>query len=77
MKNKMLERLLAQLAVRGLAVKRGANRGELLISGPGEEKTADVMGTLKAFKSDLLEWLDWMPPEEGGDDGCGQAAPGF
>jgi hypothetical protein len=50
----MIHRLLAQLKSRGLEVKPGNEPGQLLLSGPVEERTPEVMEALKKFKPQLL-----------------------
>jgi hypothetical protein len=51
----LLDRLIANLEQRGLAVKPGAEPGQLVLSGPTAEKTPEVMAAVKAFKPQLLE----------------------
>lgn len=50
-----LERLLKQLDARGLSVKAGEQPGQLLLVGPGEEKTPMIVEAVKAFKPQLLQ----------------------
>jgi len=52
-----VERLLANLAERGLTVKASDEPGKLLLSGPSEAKTPQVMETMAAFKSQIVEHL--------------------
>jgi hypothetical protein len=52
-----VERLLSRLKQRGLEVKRGNEPGQLLLSGPAEEKTQAVMDAVKAYKPLLLDRL--------------------
>lgn len=54
MHNPLLDRLLSQLKLRGLRIAAG-KPGELLLSGPQEERTPEIMAALKAFKPQLLE----------------------
>lgn len=49
-----LERLLKQLEARGLGVIAGNEPGQLLLTGPREHKTDDVLAAVKAFKPQLL-----------------------
>jgi hypothetical protein len=51
----MLDRFIDQLSQRGLEVKPGTEPGQLLLAGPAEERTPEVMAALKAFKPQLLE----------------------
>lgn len=57
----MVHRLLAQLKARGLEVKPGKDPGQLLLSGPVEERTPEVMEALKKFKPQLLELFAPQP----------------
>lgn len=50
-----LDRLLKQLEARGLSVGPGSEPGQLLLSGPTDEKTPAVMDAVKAFKPQLLD----------------------
>lgn len=49
-----VDRLLRVLQSRGLSVVPGPEPGQLLLRGPAEEKTAEVMEALKEFKPLLL-----------------------
>jgi hypothetical protein len=51
----MVHRLLAQLKARGLEVLPGNEPGQLMLRGPVEERTPEVMDALKKFKPQLLE----------------------
>jgi hypothetical protein len=51
----MVHRLLAQLKSRGLEVLPGNEPGQLMLRGPVEERTPEVMDALKKFKPQLLE----------------------
>jgi len=50
-----VDRLLLQLEQRGLRVLPGAEPGQLVLSGPREEKTPAVLDAVRAFKPQLLE----------------------
>ena len=52
----MVHMLLEQLKVRGLSIKRG-DGDTLLLAGPAEAKTPEILATLKKFKADLLELI--------------------
>lgn len=51
----MFNRLLDQLKARGLRVIPGKEPGQLLLAGPQEEKTPEIIAAVKAFKPQLLE----------------------
>jgi hypothetical protein len=51
----LVQRLIDQLAARGLEIKAGDRPGELLLGGPPAEKTPEIMRAVKAFKPQLLE----------------------
>lgn len=51
----MVHRLLAQLKARGLEVLPGNEPGQLMLRGPVEERTPEVMAALKKFKPQLIE----------------------
>lgn len=57
----MVHILLEQLRVRGLSIRRG-DGDTLLLCGPAEEKTPDILQTVKKFKADLLELI--LPDSE-------------
>jgi hypothetical protein len=61
----ILDRLIDQLRLRGLTVKPGREPGQLLLAGPTEEKTPEVMAALKAFKPQLLERYGAAPDPTG------------
>lgn len=51
----LTDRLLDQLKQRGLSVQPGAAPDQLLLCGPAQEKTPEVVKAVKAFKPQLLE----------------------
>jgi hypothetical protein len=57
----MVHRFLEQLRRRGLTVSAGAAPGELLLHGPREHATPEVLSALKKFKAELL--VIYSPPE--------------
>lgn len=52
-----VKELMNYLSVVGLSVVRG-DGGNLLLRGPGSEKTAKVVETVKKYKQEILEHLD-------------------
>lgn len=64
----MFDRLLEQLESRGLSIKPGAEPGQLLLAGPKDEKTPEIVAAVKAFKKQLLARFgprdDTTPPPE-------------
>jgi hypothetical protein len=62
----LVNRLLEQLKVRGLRIERGDREGVLLLHGPDEEKTPEVLAALKKFKPELLNL--YAPPGEAAQD---------
>ena len=63
----MVHVLMEQLRARGLSIKRGAG-DTLLLSGPENERTPELMATLKKFKPDLLELI--APASQSGGVRC-------
>lgn len=57
----LLHRLLDQLERRGLSIKPGKEPGQLLLSGPAQEKTPEILSAVKAFKAQLLEKFNPQP----------------
>ena len=51
----MVDRLIEQLKKRGLRVEPGKEPGQLVLRGPDQEKTAEVLAALKKFKPQLLD----------------------
>lgn len=51
----MVDRLIEQLNRRGLKVEAGREPGQLVLRGPNEEKTVEVLAALKKFKPQLLD----------------------
>lgn len=62
-----MDRLLAALAAVGLAVVPGAEPGQLVLRGPKESRTPELMAGLKLFKPDLLARFH-PPAEAAGND---------
>lgn len=62
-----VDRLLKQLEARGLGIEPGNEPGQLLLTGPREHKTPEVMQAVKAFKPELLRRIARRdePPLEG------------
>lgn len=61
----LFDRLLKQLEDRGLRVEPGAEPGQLMLKGPQEGKTPEIVRAVKAFKPQLLERLGMtLPPRE-------------
>lgn len=62
-----VERLLKQLELRGLGVAPGHEPGQLLLTGPRDRKTPEIIEAVKAFKPQLLrrivEGVPEPPPE--------------
>lgn len=57
----LLHRLLDQLERRGISIKPGKEPGQLLLSGPAQEKTPEILSAVKAFKAQLLEKFNPQP----------------
>lgn len=51
----MVKRFVRQLEIRGLRIEPGAEPDQLLLCGPKEQKTPEVMAAVKKFKPQLLE----------------------
>lgn len=51
----LFNRLLKQLEERGLRVEPGAEPGQLLLCGPRDAKTPEIVRAVKAFKPQLLD----------------------
>lgn len=63
----MVKRFMQQIESRGLHIKRGANPGDLVLTGPANERTPQVMQGLKAFRGDIVKivWPEMdLPTEE-------------
>lgn len=74
----MFNRLLEQLKSRGLAVVPGSEPGQLLLTGPREEKTPEIIAAVKAFKPQLLKKFGRPEPENeipGGEHVNGEPEP--
>jgi len=50
----IIDRLVKTIEARGLAIKPGEQPDTLVLQGPAEEKTPEVLEALKAFKPELL-----------------------
>ena len=50
----LIDRLIDQLAKRGLRVEPGPQPGQLVLRGPDAEKTPEVLEAVRAFKPQLL-----------------------
>lgn len=59
----LVDGLLAQLKVRGLSIKWDCG-DRLLLCGPKEEKTPDIIEAVKAYKMDLLRLYRPEPEPE-------------
>lgn len=57
----LLARLLEQLKARGLSVAPGDEPGVMVLRGPNEEKTQQIIDAVKAFKPELLEMFNGIP----------------
>lgn len=52
-----VDRLIEQLRLRGLGVIPGGEPDQLLLTGPRDQKTPEVIAAVKAFKPQLLDRL--------------------
>lgn len=59
----VIDRFMKTIHARGLTIKPGREPGQLLLSGPDKEKTADVIEAVKVFKPLLLERIKQVPRE--------------
>jgi hypothetical protein len=57
----LFDRLVKQLADRGLSVVPGDEPGQLVLKGPKDGKTPEIVRAVKAFKPQLLERFG-VPP---------------
>lgn len=64
----MVDRLIHQLKLRGLSIKPGNKPGELILSGPNNEKTPEIMEAVKTFKPELLSRFARVEPKSDLDD---------
>jgi hypothetical protein len=67
MNNRMVDRLLEHLEIRGLSVsgpKEGDPDDRLYLHGPQEERTPEIMDGLKKFRGKLVEVFGRRRPEE-------------
>lgn len=71
----MVQRLIDQLQQRGLHIAPGTERGTLLLCGPTEEKTPEVLDAVRKFKPHLLKMYESPVAEDPDHDPQGALVP--
>lgn len=67
-----LDRLLRNLEMRGLTIEKGDEPEQLILKGPANEKTPEVIEAVKAFKPLLLKKFSGKELDEVGSQQCPQ-----